>query len=307
MAAKQVSELLVGIRDTSGEPLASGKVYTYEAGTTTNKTTWTDIDKTTAAANPIILDANGRAQIYAEGNYKLKIDDSNDNTVYTWDDLVYKVLDSDTYYSGDSTGSSNAYAISNDIPISSYSEGQVFTFIPNFDNDGSATINVDSVGTKTIKYPYGDNLIGGEIRQSVPAVIIYDGTDFLLQGLPPDTDGSWSPTITGQGDTISSVSIEYSDYVQFGKLVFITLRANFTTGSTSVSAIEFNAPTNIAIDNQVIPCSGRNATSGATFQATFYARTEATGNKIVAGLSDGSNFGNGINRTVNIFGYYFAA
>lgn len=307
MAATQVDVLLAGIRDTSGEPLAAGKVHTYEAGTTTDKTTWTDIDKTTTAANPIILDANGRAQIYAEGNYKFVIKDSDDATVYTWDDLTYKLLDSDTYYSGNSTGSSNAYALSNSIPISAYVEGQRFSFFPNFTNTGSATVNIDSLGPKAIKYPYGDTLIGAEIRQNNIAEIQYDGTDFILKGMPPDLNGAWSPTVTGIGDTISSVSIEYSDYVKLGKLIFLTMRFNFATSSTSVSAVEFNAPYPIAFDNQFIAAHGRDASSGSTVSSPIHARAETTGDKVVVGKNDGTNFGNGGNRYINIFGYYFAA
>jgi len=79
--------LLNGVRDTTGALLTSGKVYTYIAGTTTNKTTWTAADKSVAAANPVILDSYGAATIYADGLYKFVIKDSGDNTIYTWDNI----------------------------------------------------------------------------------------------------------------------------------------------------------------------------------------------------------------------------
>ena len=44
----------------NGVPLAGGKIYTYAAGTTTPKATYTDYTGGTAHANPIILDAGGR-------------------------------------------------------------------------------------------------------------------------------------------------------------------------------------------------------------------------------------------------------
>lgn len=87
--AIQINLLLSGIRDTSDNQLASGKVWAYVAGTTTAKTTWTDNAKTTAAANPIILDSNGRAVVYADGLYKFVIQNSGGTTVYTWDNLYF--------------------------------------------------------------------------------------------------------------------------------------------------------------------------------------------------------------------------
>lgn len=88
--AVQVDVLWSGLRNNSGQPLAEGKVYTYSAGTTSNKAVYTDQAATTPAANPLILDANGRAQVYANGEYKFRIDDSDDNTIQTLDNLVYQ-------------------------------------------------------------------------------------------------------------------------------------------------------------------------------------------------------------------------
>src|SRR6185295_10852496 len=50
--------------DQDGVPLAGGKVFIYEAGTTTKATTWTAADGLTANTNPVILDDQGRANIW---------------------------------------------------------------------------------------------------------------------------------------------------------------------------------------------------------------------------------------------------
>lgn len=73
--------------DNSGFPLAGGKVYTYDAGTTTPRTTWTDAAQTTPNANPVILDSAGRATIFWSGTYKVVLKTSADVTVSTVDNF----------------------------------------------------------------------------------------------------------------------------------------------------------------------------------------------------------------------------
>lgn len=46
--------------DNNGDPLSGGKLYTYEAGTTTPLATYTSSNGTVPHTNPIILDAAGR-------------------------------------------------------------------------------------------------------------------------------------------------------------------------------------------------------------------------------------------------------
>lgn len=89
----QVESLWSGVRDNSGAMLAGGKVYTYEAGTTTPKAVYTDVALTTPAANPVILDAYGRATVFASGPYKFVIHTSADVLVQTVDNLRYFVDD----------------------------------------------------------------------------------------------------------------------------------------------------------------------------------------------------------------------
>ncbi|VWX31352.1 hypothetical protein ENHY17A_50161 [Moraxellaceae bacterium 17A] len=64
--------------DRCGKPLAGGKIYTYEANTTTPKATYKDPYGLTPNTNPIILDAAGEADIYLEGTYRIRITERND-------------------------------------------------------------------------------------------------------------------------------------------------------------------------------------------------------------------------------------
>lgn len=74
--------------DNDGAPLAGGKLYTYEAGTSTPKTTYTTKAATSANTNPVIMDANGYADVWLDtGGYKFILKDSSDNTIWTADNL----------------------------------------------------------------------------------------------------------------------------------------------------------------------------------------------------------------------------
>ena len=74
--------------DGNGNPLAGGKVYTYVAGTvSTALTTWTDSAKTSANTNPVILDADGEANIWFDAPIKIKLDDANDVQQWTIDNI----------------------------------------------------------------------------------------------------------------------------------------------------------------------------------------------------------------------------
>lgn len=73
---------------STGAPLASGKVYTYAAGTSTPQATHTNANGTADHANPIILDAGGRppSGIFLKPTgYKFVVKNSADVEQYTLD------------------------------------------------------------------------------------------------------------------------------------------------------------------------------------------------------------------------------
>jgi hypothetical protein len=72
-------------------PLVGGQVFTYQAGTSTplaTYPTYTDaLNLTNVNANPVILDANGQANIWAPDSYwyKIVLEDAGSNVIYTVD------------------------------------------------------------------------------------------------------------------------------------------------------------------------------------------------------------------------------
>jgi len=62
--------------DASGDPLAGGKLYSYEPGTSTPKATYDEDGN--ANTNPVVLDSEGKAIVYLSGSYKLNLLDSSD-------------------------------------------------------------------------------------------------------------------------------------------------------------------------------------------------------------------------------------
>lgn len=77
--------------DTNGLPLNAGKIYTYQAGSTTPFPTYTDVNGLVPNTNPIILGTDGRPpnEVWlSEGYfYKFILTDSNDVTIQTYDNL----------------------------------------------------------------------------------------------------------------------------------------------------------------------------------------------------------------------------
>lgn len=76
---------------TAGLPLTAGLLYTYQAGSTTPLTTYTDPSGLIANTNPIVLGVDGRPPQeiwFADGyNYKFVLADSANVVIATYDNL----------------------------------------------------------------------------------------------------------------------------------------------------------------------------------------------------------------------------
>lgn len=75
--------------DDNGVPLAAGKLYFYETGTTTPATTYSDSAESVANTNPVILSSAGRMpDVFYTGSLKIVLKDSDDVTIETRDPVV---------------------------------------------------------------------------------------------------------------------------------------------------------------------------------------------------------------------------
>jgi len=94
-----------------------------------------------------------------------------------------------------STTGNDTYVAALTPTLTAYTRGQCFNLDPDTANTGTATINIDSLGAKSILTQSGGALADGDITANKPKLICYDGTQFIIQG---DGAGSGSSTtITG--------------------------------------------------------------------------------------------------------------
>ena len=74
--------------DDNGDPLAYGKIYFYETGTTTLKNTYSNENLTSANTNPVVLDSSGRiGDVFGSGEYKAILKNSAGTTIDTFDPI----------------------------------------------------------------------------------------------------------------------------------------------------------------------------------------------------------------------------
>lgn len=101
-------------------------------------------------------------------------------------------------------GSSNAYTFAASQAVTSYFDGLILCFDANFANTGSATLNVDTLGAKTLKRN-GANLPAGAIEANQKVLVTYDGTNFELLSVARAITNA-SDIITTRGDIITGDS-----------------------------------------------------------------------------------------------------
>lgn len=146
--------------DSSGKPLAGGKVFTYAAGTTTPLATYTDATGLVPNSNPIILDAGGFAGIWIGPNfYKFVVQNHNSVIQYTVDNV-----------SSSSGGGGGGGGFS---PAIAYTFTALETFAAGVQAN-QITVGTATSGTGCIAYK--DFLWDHSVTQCAPSVLSADST-----------------------------------------------------------------------------------------------------------------------------------
>lgn len=81
-------------------------------------------------------------------------------------------------YVATDTGAANAYVVALNPAATAYTAGMVVRFKAGNANTTAATINVNSLGVKTIKTPAGGDLAANDILAGQVVTLVYDGTYF---------------------------------------------------------------------------------------------------------------------------------
>ena len=262
--------------DNNGAVLAGGKLYTYDAGTTTPKATYTTATGVTANANPIILDASGRADVWlGNGAYKFVLKDSADTTIKTVDNIAGESVNAfvnDVFATSVNTFVSSVYrgTIINATAAITITIDAAATLGENFYfsviNNGTGNVIIDPNASETINGATSLTLTPGE-----SVLIVCDGTNWL--------------GLYARGDRLTTGDVKFTIKTS-ADAGWIMLLEGSIGSATSGATIRANADTaalfslfwNNISDTFAPVSSGRGLTAAADFaanKALFVTRSSA--------------------------------
>ena len=207
--------------DNNGDPLTGGKLYTYEAGTTTPKSTYTDSSESIAHSNPVILNSTGYAGSDAtplgvwlgDGGYKFVLKTSADATLWTIDNVggdVSTAFGGQSYDNNTNLNITSVYAnaVINQtaggtlslLPVATAGEGFYFIVKKNT----TSTVTIDPNASETING-------ATTLALTSDAIIYCDGTKWLTIMMSPSTSGNNAFT----GNNTFSGTSSFSNDVTF--------------------------------------------------------------------------------------------
>ncbi len=121
------------------------------------------------------------------------------------------------------SSSTDTYAGTAGVTATAYTTGRSYTFTANTANTGAASLNIDSLGAKTIVKVAGGvttTLSDNDIRNGQVCYVVYDGTNFQIQS----TLGN-----AGSGNVSAGVQYQIPVYATTGN----TLTPAYYTGTTA--------------------------------------------------------------------------
>lgn len=188
-------------------------------------------------------------------------------------------------YAADSVGT-DSYAITLTPAPTAYVTGQRFIFKAGTANTGAATLNVNSLGAKTIKKNYNVDLLTGDILANQIVEVVYDGTNFQLV------------SASSQGNSYSVNADEnISSYFTKEIPMVVTSTSAITGWTVTISGgganinqdgagswININATADSLVSTNLMPPSGastNNYSYGAskTIRIKFYLKLADTTNR----------------------------
>ena len=144
---KSIDFLLNQMRNYAGS-LASGTVTFYSAGTTSKKAVYLDRAMTAQAANPYTLSADGTAELFAQGLYRIVFKGYGGSPVYDYDNVS---IGGDPSELTPVTGSATSYDLAGSSYVLLMKSDDSATPVTIIDSDGNTIMGGTSM-TLTVQY-----------------------------------------------------------------------------------------------------------------------------------------------------------
>ena len=248
--------------DANGAPLTGGLIYTYLSGTSTPATTYTSRDGTTNNTNPIVLDAAGRtpAEVWLDGGvlYKFLLKSSTYVQIGSYDEIP-AINDTTSISNLITVAGTNALTGLATPTLGGYAAGAQYSFIAQNTNTAAVTIDIDTLGVKSITKFGTTPLAAGDIIAGALMLIEYDGTRFQLLNV---TNNNFKYIVepTTISATAATGTINYDVATQ--SIVY------YTTNATANWTMNFRALSSATLNSLM--------STGQTITVTFMATQGAT-------------------------------
>jgi hypothetical protein len=218
-------------------PLVGGKLFSYVAGSSTPKDTYTDSTAGVANTNPVVLDVNGQAGVWLNGAYKLVLKDPADVVQWTVDNIADMSIDqtfTNATLAGALTVTSTAITWSGN-PTHSGNH----TFTNNVVINGNATIGDSNADTFTVKpdhVTWTNNPIHSGNHTFSGKISIGDYTGNV-------GSGTYTPTLTNTAN-ISSSTANLCQYMRIGNMVTVSgvVYITPTSGAAALTQLGMSLP-----------------------------------------------------------------
>lgn len=226
----------------------------------------------------------------------------NDTARQMMADLVIEFQRNPVKYLGSVAGT-NTITASMTPALTAYSAGMIVVFTPANNTTGAATININSLGAKTIVRGDGTALESGDLQASTSHVLVYDGTNFVV--LNPLSfslvNGTLSGTLSVTGaltlngalttDNSSADEVGFKgtpQNSQSGNYTFVLTDAAkmiYSTGASATITIPANSSVAFPIGTTIVIAADGTAgarTIAITSDNLFLAGVGTTGSRTLA-------------------------
>ena len=253
--------------DANGAPLTGGLIYSYLSGTTTPVTTYTTRDGTTNNTNPIVLDGAGRtpAEIWLDGGvlYKFILKTSAFVQVGSYDDIP-AINDTTTFSNLITVAGTNTLTGLATPALAGYAAGAQYSFIAQNTNTAAVTIDIDTLGVKSITKFGTTALVAGDLIAGSIALIEYDGTRFQL--------------LNAVGNFFDDITVDYIKETTTVSATAATGTINYDVATQSILYYTTAATANWTLNLRGSGSATLNSlmSTGQTITVTFMATQGAT-------------------------------